>query len=104
MTDYIFIIIAFFIIVIFWILLVKYILNPLFFPNYFPKQKVLEYLRFKELKFISYKKRNISITKEAVNGENLPFIYRISYFDVELINKNNQKVTLTVKQLKLNLV
>lgn len=102
MIDYISFIVSLFSVFLISILFIKYILNPIFFPNYFPKYEVLNYLTARNLCFKSYKK----IEKRNFNRDLLDtkgsFFYRNSYFQVEVEDTEKNNLKIKVKQSKSN--
>lgn len=101
MIEYAFIAIAFLIIISSAFLINKFFFKPLFFPNYFPKDEVLKFLTTKNLYFISYKKVKVNTFKENLE-EDMPLLYRISFFEVESQDKEGNIKRLKVEQSKSN--
>ena len=109
-TDVFIIIFAISIIILFLVLIVKFLLNPLFFPETFPKKEVHNFMEKRRLTLKSYKKvnKNASTLFEKdfkVKNTNFPnsimispFLYRKSYFKIVYDNDN----VLWLKVLKSN--
>lgn len=109
-TDVFIMIFAVSIVILFLVLIVKFLLNPLFFPETFPKKEVHNFMEKRRLTLKSYKKvnKNASTLFEKdfkVKNTNFPnsimislFLYRKSYFKIVYDNDN----VLWLKVLKSN--
>ena len=78
------------------VVVIKYILIPLFFFDSFPEKEALVYLKKNQMELYRYEKVKISLKEEF---KEFPF-YMVSYFDMEVVDKNSKKLKISVRKLK----